>query len=207
MAKVLLGVSIVNSGLSLAFTIGASINGQLEVSDIVNFANSILLVVTNAVYLHNITMQAAENAALTSLNKKSIIKVRINGSFIEISGSESTLKPVDLMRELANSSVNYTESNVIMVTKASNNQLMWLETGNNRAGFAHIIYEHAADLTSKGIPTDAIPIVIKQMLQTPPIATGATSVGPYADYLFLGNRFRLAYGQNGFIVSFYPVTI
>jgi len=29
--------------------------------------------------------------------------------------------------------------------------------------------------------------------------------GPFADYLVDGNIYRVAYGTNGFIVSFYPI--
>ena len=63
--------------------------------------------------------------------------------------------------------------------------------------------EHASDFANRKI-TD-IPSFIARMLQENPIATGINKAGPYADYLIDGKKYRLGYGDNGYIVSCYPI--
>ena len=90
-----------------------------------------------------------------------------------------------------------------MVTKTDDGKLLWLENGNASAGLKHIVNGHAADFTAKGISD--IPSFLNQTLQNTPINTGMGTGGPFADYLTNGSTYRVAYGTNGFIVSFYSI--
>jgi len=90
-----------------------------------------------------------------------------------------------------------------MVVRSHSGKLMWLERGTQSAGLRHIL-GHTADLAAKGVTGD-IPSILKQILQSPPVRRGMSPAGPFADYRIGGNLFRLAYGSNGFIISFYPI--
>ena len=80
---------------------------------------------------------------------------------------------------------------------------MWLENGNSKAGLTHILERHAGDFASQGI--NDVPKLLNDVLDTNPIKTGSNAKGLYADYVLNGNTYRVAYGTNGFIVSFYPI--
>ena len=45
---------------------------------------------------------------------------------------------------------------------------------------------------------------IHEVLQTQPAERGIRPTGPYAVYEIDGKEYTLAYGKNGYIVSFYP---
>jgi hypothetical protein len=58
------------------------------------------------------------------------------------------------------------------------------------------------NFADKGI-TD-IPKFLQEVLQTIPIELGTTAKVNYAVYIINGQKYTVAYGTNGFIVSFYP---
>ena len=113
------------------------------------------------------------------------------------------LKPQNLMDELAQSGVKYNQAGVKMVTKTPDGRLMWLENGDSESGLRHIVDGHAADFASRGISD--ISGFLKRMLQETPVKTGATKAGPFAEYLVDGKKYKVGYGANGYIVSFYPI--
>ena len=113
------------------------------------------------------------------------------------------LRPQSLMDELASSGVKYNSDSVIMVTKTYNGELLWLEQGNEKTGLTHILKRHASDFASQGI--DDVSLLLNDVLQTVPTKIGSNAKGKYADYLYNGNMYRVAYGFNGYIVSFYPI--
>lgn len=117
--------------------------------------------------------------------------------------SRASVKQLELLDELAHSGVKYNPEDVISVIKRSDGTLMWLEKGNEASGLTHIIKNHADDFAAKGI--DDIPSFLEEVLSTNPIRTGSNSKGPFADFLLDGNEYRVAYGTNGYIVSFYPI--
>lgn len=80
---------------------------------------------------------------------------------------------------------------------------MWLEKGNSKAGLTHILERHADDFASQGV--NDIPKLLEEVLATNPIKTGSNAKGLFADYVLNDNSYRVAYGTNGFIVSFYPI--
>ena len=62
---------------------------------------------------------------------------------------------------------------------------------------------HADDFASQGV--DNIPKLLENVLSSKPINIGSNAKGLFADYMFKGNKYRVAYGTNGFVVSFYPI--
>ena len=111
-------------------------------------------------------------------------------------------KYASLLDELAKSNVKYNPDDVIAVYKNSEGKLMWLETGNSKAGFRHILERHEADFAGKGI--NDIPDLLEKVLSTEPVNIARDDRGFNAVYMVDGNEYKVAYGTNGFIVSFYP---
>ena len=107
------------------------------------------------------------------------------------------------MDELAASGVKYNPENVVMITKTPEGKLLWLEEGNSKAGLKHIVDGHAVDFKAKGIKD--IPAFLNEVLKTIPTKSGVGKNGPFAEYLINDTKYRVAYGTNGFIVSFYPI--
>jgi len=108
-----------------------------------------------------------------------------------------------LLNELENSGVKYNPDNVVRVMKNSEGKLMWLENCNSKAGLTHILERHADDFASQGVSD--IPKLLENVLSTNPIKSGSNVKGRFADYIWNGNSYRVAYGTNGFVVSFYPI--
>ena len=75
--------------------------------------------------------------------------------------------------------------------------------GNGFAGLKHIVDGHAADFTAKGV--NDIPKFLNEVLNTEAVKVGTGAKGPFAEYIVNGTRYRVAYGTNGYIVSFYPI--
>ena len=113
--------------------------------------------------------------------------------------------PADLMEELAQSGVKYTPEDVLMVTKNSDGKLMWLETGNESAGLTHILQRHEGDFERRGIEAEGLPNLLNEILVTSPDSIKQTKRGYEAVYTYEGMQYKVAYGTNGFVVSFYPV--
>ncbi|MBR7163501.1 MAG: minor capsid protein [Clostridia bacterium] len=113
------------------------------------------------------------------------------------------LKPKDLMDELATSGVKYSPENVVTVTKNVDGKILWLEHGNKTSGLIHILERHANDFAQNNIQD--IPSFLNKVLKTKPVKIGNNAKGMFADYVFEQNTYRVAYGTNGYIVSFYPV--
>jgi len=108
------------------------------------------------------------------------------------------------MKELADSGVKYNPDDVVMITKTPDGKLLWLENGNSSAGLKHIIEKHTSDFAGRGIDVDGISTMLNKALSMKPIEVLSNSRGYYAIYVIDGKSYTLAYGTNGFIVSFYP---
>ncbi|ECB9828135.1 hypothetical protein FL859_03135 [Listeria monocytogenes] len=102
------------------------------------------------------------------------------GGALDLTGAGGAKLDKTLMKELAESGVKYNADDVVMITKT--------------------VDGHAVNFADKGI-TD-IPSLLNKVLNTTPIKTGSNAKGLYADYLINGS---VAYGTNGYIVSFYPI--
>ncbi len=145
----------------------------------------------------NRTEREREKASLDKLNGFG----RSSGDGEE--GGGKSLKNPILMEELKNSGVKYNPEDVIAVTKTADGKLLWLESGNSSSGLKHIVDGHAADFTAKGI--NDIPQFLNDVLQTSPINTGKSAKGLFANYVVNESKYRVAYGTNGYVVSFYPI--
>lgn len=126
-------------------------------------------------------------------------------NYAHTEGAKKRLVPDELMKELENSGNKFTKSDVLMITKNYYGKLMWLEEGNERAGLRHIIKNHKSDLPSES----EIPGLLKNVLYLKPIKhTERKNGNQLSDtflYRFNKRIYLVAYGNNGFIVSFYPI--
>ena len=109
----------------------------------------------------------------------------------------------DLLKELANSGVKYNPDDIVKVMRNTDGKLMWLENGNSKAGLIHILERHRNEFLSQGVKN--IPQLLEDVVSTTPVKQGGNTIGLFADYVFNGNSYRVAYGRNGFVVSFYPI--
>ncbi|WP_271002848.1 pre-toxin TG domain-containing protein [Listeria seeligeri] len=139
---------------------------------------------------------------LNKLNKKADKVKEAEKSTKKASGADKLLKQ-DLLDELSKSDAKYNPDDVVMVTKNTEKDLLWLEYGNNKAGLNHIEVRHANDFSKRGI--NNIPEFIYDMLKNKPISIVESSRGLNATYLVNGKKYLIAYGKNGFIVSVYPI--
>ena len=51
----------------------------------------------------------------------------------------------NLIKELNNSDIKFTEKDILFITRDKTNQIVWLEKGNKFAGFEHIKSRHGQD--------------------------------------------------------------
>ena len=70
-------------------------------------------------------------------------------------------------------------------------------------GLRHIIKEHSTDFQKRGVYD--IPEFLERTLEMEPIKIGSNARGYYANYVVDGKKYKVIYGFNGYIVSFYPV--
>ena len=120
-----------------------------------------------------------------------------------IEGADGYFLDRGLMEELENSGVKYTPENVMCIVKTPDGLLQWLETGKESSGWMHI-EKHATDFQRRGV--DDLYSFLNEVLQTQPAERGVRPTGPYAIYMVDGKKYILAYGKNGYIVSFYPIS-
>lgn len=120
-------------------------------------------------------------------------------------GARKRLKPPELMQQLKKSGVKYSEKNVVMITKNYEGKLMWLEMGNANSGLIHILNNHRNDFKEG----TNIPLLLKKVLELKPIRHTIRNNGKNLADVFIyikeKKRYLVAYGDNGYIVSFYPV--
>ena len=65
-----------------------------------------------------------------------------------------------LLNELTANGVKFTPENVIATARGPSGQVVFLETGNSRAGLQHIVGEHANDFANIGVGQAEIPNVV-----------------------------------------------
>ena len=129
-------------------------------------------------------------------------KYNSNKVIVKVDGQKYKIDAA-LYHELTHSSVKFTLKDVVMISKTSDGKLLWLEKGNENVGLKHILSRHNEELERRGV-TD-IPQFIESLAKQRPIKLSKNSRGYEATYLVSGKKYLLAYGTNGFIVTFYPM--
>jgi filamentous hemagglutinin len=112
------------------------------------------------------------------------------------------------LNELAANGVKFTASNVVATGRLASGQVVFLETGNSKAGLQHIVEAHATDFAKIGISQSKIPEVVMRAVQDGRVV-GYQGVGvgrPIYQIDIDGVRQNIAVtvSSNGFIVGANP---
>lgn len=129
------------------------------------------------------------------------------GYFGGFKNTKGSLKPNHLLNELRQRGEKFNEKDVVMITKTKKKELVWLEKGNEKKGFEHIIKRHEKDLEKKfGVKKQNIPSFVKDVFTNGvEISTKLKNEGYQKEYLYKGKYIVISgVGTNGFIVSIYP---
>lgn len=115
----------------------------------------------------------------------------------------------NLIEELKQRNVKFTEDDIIFIEKDSSGKIIWLEKGNPDAGLEHILRGngkkpgHASDFFKAfGISEDQIPTFLRGVI----LAGNYTTQGGVRIYSVPNSKHSLwvVMGDNGFIVTAYP---
>ncbi len=111
----------------------------------------------------------------------------------------------ELLAELARAGVKHDPSQVVAIRRLGDGRIVFLETGDARAGLRHI-RRHERDFANIGITPEEIPLVVMEALVrgTPIGVQGRTR--QIFQVVFRGEPRRIAVevGSNGFVVSANP---
>lgn len=113
-----------------------------------------------------------------------------------------------MLDELAANGVKFTPENVIATTRNSSGQVVFLETGNSKAGLQHIMEEHGSQFAQMGVSEAEIPgVVMKAVSEGKLVGYQGTGIGrPIYELTINGQPQRIAVtvGDNGFVVGANP---
>ncbi|MEV0402949.1 hypothetical protein [Actinoallomurus sp. NPDC050550] len=151
----------------------------------------------------------AIRAALADLGKAiantktvKVIQAAFDKTVAKKLGSALEAERQRLIKELMESGVKCTPESIVIIGRDPSGRIVFLETGNSRAGLTHIIKRHGAEFASKGIPENQVPEFLMHA-----IAEG-TQVGMQRtrsiyEVMFNGKMYKVAVqvGSNGFIVG------
>ena len=122
--------------------------------------------------------------------------------------SELDLKELEEgIKKLEEAGVKFKKDEVVFVTLSSDNQLVWLEKGNEIAGLQHIINRHTKDFSNfLGINKSEIPAKIREIVSTWQVASkkiknikgrdGYEVIYEKADIFSYSNRIKWLYNNS-----------
>lgn len=113
-----------------------------------------------------------------------------------------------LLDQLTASGVKFTPENVIATARSSSGKIVFLETGNSKAGLQHIIEEHGSQFARMGVSEAQIPrVVMRAVSEGKLVGYQGSGVGrPIYELNINGQMQRIAVtvGDNGFVVGANP---
>lgn len=113
-----------------------------------------------------------------------------------------------MLDELTANGVKFTPENVIATTRSSSGKVVFLETGNSKAGLQHIIEEHGSQFAQMGVSEAQIPgVVMKAVSEGKLVGYQGSGAGrPIYELTINGQPQRIAVtvGDNGFVVGANP---
>lgn len=112
----------------------------------------------------------------------------------------------ELLGELRTAEVKHSPQDILEIGRDQAGRIVFLETGNSRAGLVHIRERHAGDFANVGIPEDRLGEVIFVAV-TRGTVVGAQRTRPIYEVAFEGKTYKIAVsvGSNGYIVGANPV--
>lgn len=123
--------------------------------------------------------------------------------------------PYDLIQQVQDSDGKITPDNVVGITRTPDGKIVWLETGNSRAGLEHIMdgdgtsddKGHRQDFANIGVDGDenVTELIIDTLQEDTPIGTTDTGAEVFAVTINgVVRQIAIVMGSNGFVVSAYP---
>jgi len=113
-----------------------------------------------------------------------------------------------LLKEMTSQGIKYTPDNIVQVAKNADGKIVFLETGNSKAGLQHIIGEHAKDFANIGVSEAQIPSVVMKAVSEGKVVgyQGKGTGRPIYETVINGETHRLAItvSSNGFMVGANP---
>ncbi|HEL1761153.1 TPA: type IV secretion protein Rhs [Streptococcus suis] len=141
----------------------------------------------------------------------------LSGSVDEVGNESDKLlrrnKRIDfeLVNQLAKQNVKYNPDEIIIIGKDSTGKIMWLEKGNNKAGYKHILVEHGEQFVKQGVSNEMLPDYLMDALTNGKVIgyQGRGTGRPIYEFIYNGQTRRVAItaGNNGFIVGANPVSV
>ena len=101
----------------------------------------------------------------------------------------------------------YSSTNIIFIIKTLDGKLLWLEKWADNSELQHIINGKTKDFARRGIKETDILDFLQKVLKQKPIEVNLEPRGYNAIYLVNGKYYKVAYGTNGYISTFYPYTV
>ncbi|MCP4308913.1 MAG: hypothetical protein GY788_29390 [bacterium] len=109
---------------------------------------------------------------------------------------------------MAAAGVKHDPASVVRIARDSSGRVVFLETGNSRAGLTHIVGQHGDDFARRGISESQIPDLVTDAASRGTIVgyQGADTGRPIYEVMFNGQTQRVAVtvSDNGFIVGANP---
>jgi hypothetical protein len=110
-----------------------------------------------------------------------------------------------LFDEMTKAGVKFTPGNIVKVARGQDGKIIFLETGNSKAGLQHIIEKHGAEFAQKGISESQIPDAIMTTVTRGKVVgyVGKSNTRPIYEVTWQGQQRKIAVttGSNGFIVG------
>ena len=127
-------------------------------------------------------------------------------------GDSPSVKPINnrdkLIGELKKAGINHNPYDIIDIRKTVEGKIVFLEKGNSKAGFKHVIERHEADFVKRGVTREEIPNLIMEAVTKGRIVgyQGKGKGRPIYELIFNGKQQYVAVttGSNGFIVGANP---
>ncbi|QHC31930.1 hypothetical protein [Streptomyces sp. HF10] len=115
-----------------------------------------------------------------------------------------------MLDELAAKGVRFSREDVIATARNSDGKVVFLETGNSKAGFRHVL-NHADEFAAKGITEDDLPdFIMKALTEGKVVGYQGSGTGrPIYELTYKGKpqRVGVTVGGNGFIVGANPRSV
>jgi hypothetical protein len=115
------------------------------------------------------------------------------------------------LAELRVNEIKLTEASLLATGKTPSGQVVFLETGNSKAGLRHIIDKHRADFAKAGIPESNIAnVVMEAVTRSRPVGFQGIGTGRPIYEIDLNSQtlhIAVTVSNNGFIVGANPARL
>ena len=124
---------------------------------------------------------------------------------LQSAGTAAMAERAGLFNELNANGVKFSAQNIVDIRRLADGQIVFLETGNAKAGLQHIMDAHGADFARAGIPASNVPGAVMDALSSGKIVgyQGACTGRPIYE-MASGQRISITVGNNGFVVGANP---